>query len=192
MGGEIHNPGKVSIRRSGGIRGWYDVDKVEQPDRGGRRGPRAILPEPGVPSRGYVRPRWAVPACPHPTGEDPGPIRSGPSAVLQHPPGGGRGELGGGPEAELGLDPPAIGLDGVDAQVQLVGDLGRGPPPADQPEHLQLAIREGFVGAPVGPSPRPTAARRSRSDSGPLRYILPASTHRIASTIRPVGSCLLI
>ena len=30
MGGEIHNPGKVSIRRSGGIRGWYDVDKVER------------------------------------------------------------------------------------------------------------------------------------------------------------------
>src|SRR5271157_5775420 len=100
----------------------------------------------GVPSRGYVRPRWAVSPCPLPTGEEPGPIRSGPSAVLQHPPGSGRGELGGGPEAKLGLDPPAIGFDGVDAQVQLVGDLGRGPPPADQPEHLQLAIREGFVG----------------------------------------------
>src|SRR5512135_457746 len=30
VGGEIHNPGKVSIQRSGGIRGWYDVDKVER------------------------------------------------------------------------------------------------------------------------------------------------------------------
>src|SRR5512135_1815344 len=71
VGGEIHNPGKVSIRRPGGIRGWYDVDKVERLTtvvvvvQG--RSPRA-----GSPFKGVRPPSLDRARLPLPTGEDRG------------------------------------------------------------------------------------------------------------------------
>src|SRR3989442_3725101 len=56
------------------------------------------------------------------------------------------GQFGSCLEAQLVLDVLAVGFDGLDAQVQGVGDLARAPALTDQPEHLQLAVAERVQG----------------------------------------------
>src|SRR4051812_28679096 len=85
-------------------------------------------------------------------------VGPGGSAALKGPLGGGPRQLGGGAEAELVLDPLAVGLDRVDAALHPAGDLGGGQAGPDQAEDLELAIGEGLDRRSVAPRDPPDGA----------------------------------
>ena len=73
------------------------------------------------------------------------------SDPFQHVGDGVADELHAAAEAELGLDVLAVDLHGLDAQVQLGGDVSDGQALADHLVDLDLAVGEGLQGAVVAP-----------------------------------------
>src|SRR5258708_30220384 len=69
-------------------------------------------------------------------------------------------QLGGGLQAELGLDLLAVGANGLGAEIEVRSDLPRGQAGADQQENLHLSIGE------VGEAHLRFAMEASREDAG--------------------------
>ena len=70
-------------------------------------------------------------------------------------------QLGGAREAELLLHPGFVRADGLDREVELLGDLGRRAPGGEQAEDLELAVREQAVRRHVDAVGACEQARRS-------------------------------
>ncbi len=87
---------------------------------------------------------------------------------FQSPLGGCTRKLRRGTELELDLDPLAVRLDGVNAQIKLVRNLGRGLPFTDPLKDVKLAVREHLSrqeGAGRAAGGKAMASRRSAISS---------------------------
>src|SRR5215211_994905 len=98
------------------------------------------------------------------------------------------------PQPELGQHPADVGLDGRLADVQLMGDLGVGPAPGDQLQHLPLPVGQavqvrrgaGVVGARANSA---NSAIRRRVTDGAISPS-PEAIVRTASTSPSGEVCL--
>lgn len=95
-------------------------------------------------------------------------------------------QLGGVFQPELFLDVFAVGLDGLDAQSELLRDLRRPDPLADEVEYLELPVAQPLQRSSA---PRPSTIPDSIFDAVfSLTYTSPASTLRRAARMRSLAS----